>query len=136
MDLQELIATLDCMGVKVSDTTVRKYIAQELIQPSVRRSRGRNQGQLAEFPDNVLEEAYAAFKMLNGAEVRFGLEIVQQARKRVREIEANNKSFITKGWDVPDYAMHRWRELRKEAKEKLMDLSAAEIEQAYLDNCE
>lgn len=66
MTPDEVIAQLKKMGVEMSRPTLTRYEQQGLIPEPERGAYGRGGGRWTDYPDETVEEAYAAWSLIHG----------------------------------------------------------------------
>ncbi len=62
----EVIEKLKDIGIEISRPTLSRYEKQKLIPKPERGSLGRAGGRWTDYPENTIEEAYAAWKLMHG----------------------------------------------------------------------
>lgn len=67
MTPDEIIEQLKKMGVEISRPTLSRYEKQELIPKPQRGGLGRGGGRWTDYPENTVEQAYAAWSMMHGS---------------------------------------------------------------------
>lgn len=89
MLLQDVLTTLkEKYNIEITAATLRNYREWELIPAHSRISLGRWKGTATDYPDCTIEEAYAAFQLLNGR-IQSKPEHIKKARDTILRMEAN-----------------------------------------------
>lgn len=76
MTPDEVINNLKKIGVEISRPTLSRYEKQELIPIPKRGGLGRGGGRWTDYPENTVEEAYAAWTMMHGV---YGIETMNDS---------------------------------------------------------
>lgn len=113
MDYKILKQNLEDLKLKdsefnIGDSTIRKYIKEELIPSPKIRSLGRGKGSQSEYTEEALGQIYAAWKLLNGP-IRTRLPILKIVRKYALHLLQTEQIFIESS--VPDDYKINWSDL-------------------------
>ena len=76
-------------GIKFTQSTLRNYVNWGVIPEPMRGGLGRGKGRTSEYQPKDIAEIVAAYKLLNGKQLKISPDLLKEARNTVLEIEKN-----------------------------------------------